>query len=61
MIELTANIWWCSQVEKKFAEGGGVENVAGVVDVALSLLADSVLKEQPPIRRKKIEALVRTY
>lgn len=57
MIELTANIWWCSQVEKRFSEGRTVEEVETAVDKTLSLLADSVLSEQPAIRRKKIEAL----
>lgn len=58
IIELTANIWWCSNIEKHFAEGKTVESVEDVVDKTLSLLADSVLSEQPAIRRKKIEALV---
>lgn len=58
MVDLTANIWWCGQVEKRLAEGKMVDDVASTVDATLALLADSVLREQPPIRRKKIEALV---
>ncbi|VDN24437.1 unnamed protein product [Gongylonema pulchrum] len=61
VIELTANIWWCSKIEKYFAEGKTVEEVETVVDKTLTLLADSVLDEQPPIRRKKIEALITEF
>ncbi|VBB28797.1 unnamed protein product, partial [Acanthocheilonema viteae] len=58
IIELTANIWWCSNIEIHFAEGKTVEAIEDIVEKTLSLLADSVLSEQPAIRRKKIEALI---
>ncbi|VDO46487.1 unnamed protein product [Onchocerca flexuosa] len=61
IIELTANIWWCANIEKHFAEEKTVEAVEVVVDKTLSLLADSVLSEQPAIRRKKIEALITEF
>ncbi|MCP9259197.1 Dynein heavy chain, cytoplasmic [Dirofilaria immitis] len=61
IIELTANIWWCANIEKHFAEEKTAEAVKDVVDKTLSLLADSVLSEQPAIRRKKIEALITEF
>lgn len=61
VVELTANIWWCMQIEKRLSEGKIVEEVQVTVDKILSMLADSVLCEQPPIRRKKIESLVLFY
>uniref|UniRef100_A0A915BJF8 Dynein heavy chain, cytoplasmic n=6 Tax=Parascaris univalens TaxID=6257 RepID=A0A915BJF8_PARUN len=61
VVDLTANIWWCGQVEKRLAEGKVVDDVASTVDATLALLADSVLREQPPIRRKKIEALITEF
>lgn len=59
VITLTAEIWWCDEMEKTLAAGKGAEVVEQAVTKTLELLADSVLKEQPPIRRKKMEALVR--
>ncbi|VDK17416.1 unnamed protein product [Anisakis simplex] len=61
VIDLAANIWWCAQVEKRLSEGKTVEDVENTVDTALALLADSVLREQPPIRRKKIESLITEF
>lgn len=49
------------QIEKRLSEGKIVEEVQVTVDKILSMLADSVLCEQPPIRRKKIESLVLFY
>lgn len=37
---------------------GPVEGVLKVVQSTLNVLADSVLQEQPPVRRKKLEHLV---
>ncbi|CAB3408082.1 unnamed protein product [Caenorhabditis bovis] len=58
VITLTAEIWWCDEMEKTLADGKGAENVEKSVSKTLELLADSVLREQPPIRRKKMEALI---
>ncbi|CAP31232.1 Protein CBR-DHC-1 [Caenorhabditis briggsae] len=58
VITLTAEIWWCDEMEKTLADGKEAENVEQLVVKTLELLADSVLKEQPPIRRKKMEALI---
>ena len=35
-----------------------VQDVLSIVEATLNVLADSVLQEQPPIRRKKLEHLV---
>lgn len=45
-------------MEIALSDGKSVEVVEQAVSATLALLADSVLKDQPPIRRKKIEALV---
>ncbi|KAK6731031.1 hypothetical protein RB195_007476 [Necator americanus] len=61
VIALTAEIWWSNQMEMALSDGNGVESVEKSVSATLSLLADSVLKDQPPIRRKKIEALITEF
>ncbi len=38
---------------------GPLQEVLKVVEGTLNVLADSVLQEQPPVRRKKLEHLVR--
>ncbi|PIC53074.1 hypothetical protein B9Z55_002925 [Caenorhabditis nigoni] len=58
VITLTAEIWWCDEMEKILADGKGAENMERLVVKTLELLADSVLKEKPPIRKKKMEALI---
>ena len=35
-----------------------LQDVLSIVEATLNVLADSVLQEQPPIRRKKLEHLV---
>ena len=64
---LAAQISWSEDVEKALqsVESGGkrnvqpVEQVLQVVESTLNVLADSVLHEQPPVRRRKLEHLVR--
>ena len=63
---LAAQISWSEDVEKALQAvetgGGGsvepVQQVLQVVESTLNVLADSVLHEQPPVRRKKLEHLV---
>lgn len=45
-------------MESKFAKNEKVDKVLRSVEKWLSLLSDSVLCDQPAIRRKKIESLV---
>ncbi len=41
--------------------GEGLARVLATVETMLSTLANSVLQEQPPLRRKKIESLIIEY
>ena len=66
MVVLAAQISWSESLEKalqaveqqKGATMEPVEKVLEVVKATLNVLADSVLHEQPPVRRKKLEHLV---
>jgi hypothetical protein len=51
-------VWWTAAVEKMLNNGETTATVLKSVEKWLSLLSDSVLREQPAIRRKKIESLV---
>lgn len=63
---LSTQIDWSENVENALTTiaGGGnmgpLQAVLGNVEATLNLLADTVLMEQPPLRRKKLEHLVRT-
>lgn len=62
---LSAQIDWSENVENALTTIAGGANLApmqGVlsnVEATLNLLADTVLMEQPPLRRRKLEQLVR--
>ena len=69
LIVLSLQILWsekCDAALAKVAASPGasdfssVQNVLDSVQNMLNVLADSVLHEQPPVRRRKIEHLVRT-
>ena len=45
-------------METDLSKGGDVSKSLEAVQKCLTLLSDSVLSEQPPLRRKKIECLV---
>lgn len=57
---------WSESVEKALqaieqrgdSDLGPLINVLQVMEATLNVLADSVLHEQPPVRRKKLEHLV---
>lgn len=59
---LSAQIAWSENVESALNGGGGdnspLQSVLANVEVTLNVLADSVLMEQPPLRRRKLEHLV---
>ena len=61
---LAAQISWSENMDHALhtlSTGGdknAVENVLQIVKNTLNVLADSVLYEQPPVRRKKLESLV---
>lgn len=66
---MAAQISWSEDVEGALhaiaSVGDGnlkpLEEVLTAVESTLTVLADSVLQEQPPLRRKKLEHLVRRY
>lgn len=66
---LSVQISWSNMVENALHTISGsstsdmapLQNVLSIVEATLNILADSVLQEQPAIRRKKLEHLVCTY
>lgn len=64
LVVLSAQIAWSENVESALNGMGGVgdnsplHSVLANVEVTLNVLADSVLMEQPPLRRRKLEHLV---
>lgn len=67
LVVLSAQIDWSENVETALTTIAGSNNMAPLqavltnVEATLNLLADTVLMEQPPIRRKKLEHLVRMF
>jgi len=66
LVVLAAQISWSESVEKALQgieqKGDGdvtpLSAVLAIMEATLNVLADSVLHEQPPVRRKKLEHLV---
>ncbi|XP_041430591.1 cytoplasmic dynein 1 heavy chain 1 isoform X2 [Xenopus laevis] len=65
LVVLSAQIAWSENVESALssvAMGGGgsspLQSVLTNVEATLNVLADSVLMEQPPLRRRKLEHLI---
>lgn len=64
LVVLAAQISWSESVEQALQvsstgdNGSKVSAVLKAVESTLNVLADSVLYEQPPVRRKKLESLV---
>lgn len=63
IIVLAAQISWSEQVEAALVAGGDqpLGPVLESVEATLQVLADSVLQEQPPLRRKKLEHLITEF
>ena len=64
VITLAAQIGWSEEVESVLAgkqPRDGLKKVLAKVEDMLKLLADLVLQEQPPLRRKKLEHLIYEY
>jgi len=65
LVVLASQIAWSTAMEAALVSVGGksdlgpVNEVLKLVEATLNVLADSVLQEQPPVRRKKLEHLVR--
>lgn len=64
LVVLSAQIAWSENVETALSSIGGsgdaapLHSVLSNVEVTLNVLADSVLMEQPTLRRRKLEHLV---
>ncbi|KAI1728166.1 dynein heavy chain and region d6 of dynein motor domain-containing protein [Ditylenchus destructor] len=58
IIWLSSVTWWTSAVEKCLSKGENSSNALTLVQNSLQLLSDSVLRDQPSLRRKKIESLI---
>lgn len=67
LVVLAAQISWSESTENALqgistqankGDLGPLNNVMDSVEATLNVLADSVLHEQPPVRRKKLESLV---
>ncbi|KAJ3049329.1 hypothetical protein HK097_009672, partial [Rhizophlyctis rosea] len=57
IVVLTMQTVWTESVEKALG-GGGLDGALGLVERGLNVLADLVLEDLPPIRRKKCEHLI---
>lgn len=66
LVVLSTQIDWSENVESALTtinggdDMGPLQAVLTNVEATLNLLADTVLMEQPPLRRRKLEHLVRT-
>lgn len=58
---LAAQITWSEAVESSLVNGSTLEATMNVVHNTLNMLADTVLYEQPPVRRRKLEHLIIEY
>uniref|UniRef100_A0A8C9Q1N6 Cytoplasmic dynein 1 heavy chain 1 n=1 Tax=Spermophilus dauricus TaxID=99837 RepID=A0A8C9Q1N6_SPEDA len=64
LVVLSAQIAWSENVESALSNVGGggdaapLHSVLSNVEATLNVLADSVLMEQPPLRRRKLEHLI---
>lgn len=58
---LSAQIAWSEEVEGALNGGTAPTATLASVNATLEALADSVLQEQPPVRRKKLEQLITEF
>ena len=70
LVVLASQIAWSGQVEAALVALGNIpspqdfsplEKVVKIVETTLNVLADSVLQDQPAIRRTKLESLVSVW
>ncbi|KAL3081980.1 hypothetical protein niasHT_032662 [Heterodera trifolii] len=61
IIGLCVDVWWSDAVENCLSEHGSAENVLQTVEKWLSILFESVLRDQTAIRRKKISNLITEF
>ncbi|KAJ3385444.1 hypothetical protein HDU84_002244 [Entophlyctis sp. JEL0112] len=58
LIVLSAQIIWTASVEESMWDSGNLDRALDLVERSLSILADMVLTDLPPIRRRKCEHLI---
>uniref|UniRef100_A0A1I7Y6V7 Dynein heavy chain, cytoplasmic n=1 Tax=Steinernema glaseri TaxID=37863 RepID=A0A1I7Y6V7_9BILA len=61
IVGMCAEIWYSNMAENCLVQGKTIDDVLEAVNKSLALLADSVLGDQPQIRRKKIEMLITEF
>ncbi|XP_047532350.1 dynein heavy chain, cytoplasmic isoform X1 [Vanessa atalanta] len=61
IVVLAVQILWSEDVEAALAGGTELQRVLQHVENMLNILADSVLQEQPPLRRRKLEHLINEF
>lgn len=63
IVVLAAQILWSEDVDAALSGGGeaALSRVLQHVENMLNILADSVLQEQPPLRRRKLEHLINEF
>ncbi|KAL3076768.1 hypothetical protein niasHS_011505 [Heterodera schachtii] len=61
IIGICVDVWWSKAVESCLSEHGSAENVLQTVEKWLSMLFESVLRDQTAIRRKKISNLITEF
>ena len=66
LVVLAAQISWSEDIEAALAsmangDDGPMNKTLTQVETTLTVLADSVLQEQPPLRRKKLEHLINEF
>ena len=67
LVVLASQVTWSTRVEDALQslqaqpspDIAALQEVLRIIEATLNVLADSVLHEQPPVRRKKLEHLVR--
>ncbi len=64
LVVLAAQVAWSTNTDNALSTMNGstddtpIKSVLTIVENTLNVLADSVLQEQPPVRRRKLEHLV---
>uniref|UniRef100_A0AC35TT30 DHC_N1 domain-containing protein n=1 Tax=Rhabditophanes sp. KR3021 TaxID=114890 RepID=A0AC35TT30_9BILA len=61
IIGISVEAWFTTSIEKQLMQKKDAKAVLDDVETTLEVLSEGVLREQPPIRRKKIELLITEF